>query len=49
MTGKIALVTRADGGLGTHVAKALLDARATIVGLSKDVTRAAIPVYGRGL
>ena len=49
MTGKIALVTGADGGLGTHVTKALMDAGFTVLGLSKDVAGAAIPVYGRGL
>jgi len=49
MTGKIALVTGAGGRLGTHVSKALLDGRVTVVGLSKDVTGATIPVYGRGL
>jgi NAD(P)-dependent dehydrogenase (short-subunit alcohol dehydrogenase family) len=37
MTGKIALVTGANGGLGTHVTKALLDAGATVVGLSPRI------------
>ena len=37
MTGKIALVTGANGGLGVHVTKALLDAGATVVGLSPRI------------
>jgi NAD(P)-dependent dehydrogenase (short-subunit alcohol dehydrogenase family) len=37
MTTKIALVTGANGGLGTHVTKALLDAGATVVGLSPQI------------
>src|SRR5579862_511111 len=37
MTGKIALVTGADGGLGVHVTRALLDAGATVVGLSPRI------------
>jgi NAD(P)-dependent dehydrogenase (short-subunit alcohol dehydrogenase family) len=37
MTGEIALVTGADGGLGTHVTKALLDAGFTVVGLSPRI------------
>jgi NAD(P)-dependent dehydrogenase (short-subunit alcohol dehydrogenase family) len=37
MTGKIALVTGANGGLGTHVTKALLDAGATVVGLAPHI------------
>jgi NAD(P)-dependent dehydrogenase (short-subunit alcohol dehydrogenase family) len=37
MTGKIALVTGASGGLGTHVTKALLDAEFTVVGLSPRI------------
>ena len=37
MTGKIALVTGANGGLGTHVTKALLDAGFTVVGLSPRI------------
>ena len=31
MKGKIALITGADGGLGTFVTQALLDAGATVV------------------
>src|SRR5216684_6106434 len=37
MTGKIALVTGANGGLGVHVKKALLDAGFTVVGLSPRI------------
>jgi NAD(P)-dependent dehydrogenase (short-subunit alcohol dehydrogenase family) len=37
MPGKIALVTGASGGLGTHVTKALLDARFTVIGLSPRI------------
>lgn len=37
MTGKFALITGASGGLGTHVSKALLDAGATVVGLSPNI------------
>jgi NAD(P)-dependent dehydrogenase (short-subunit alcohol dehydrogenase family) len=34
---KIALVTGADGGLGTHVTHTLLDAGATVIGVSRHV------------
>jgi NAD(P)-dependent dehydrogenase (short-subunit alcohol dehydrogenase family) len=37
MPGKIALVTGANGGLGTHVMKALLDAGFTVVGLAPRI------------
>lgn len=37
MKGKIALVTGANGGLGTHVTQALLGAGATVVGLSRKI------------
>ena len=37
MQGKVALVTGANGGLGTHVTKALLDAAFTVVGLSPRI------------
>jgi NAD(P)-dependent dehydrogenase (short-subunit alcohol dehydrogenase family) len=37
MTVKIALVTGANGGLGTHVTKALLDANFTVVGLAPRI------------
>lgn len=37
MKGKIALVTGANGGLGSHVTRALLDAGATVVGVSRKI------------
>jgi NAD(P)-dependent dehydrogenase (short-subunit alcohol dehydrogenase family) len=37
MNSKIALVTGANGGLGTHVTHALLDAGLTVVGLSPKI------------
>ncbi|MFZ0321156.1 MAG: SDR family NAD(P)-dependent oxidoreductase [Candidatus Sulfotelmatobacter sp.] len=37
MTGKTALVTGANGGLGTHVTKALLDSGFTVVGLAPRI------------
>ena len=36
LEGKIALVTGADGGLGTHVTRALLDSGATVIGVSRN-------------
>jgi len=37
MKGKIALVTGANGGLGTYVTKELLDAGAAVVGVSRTI------------
>jgi NAD(P)-dependent dehydrogenase (short-subunit alcohol dehydrogenase family) len=39
MKGKIALVTGANGGLGTHVTRALLDAGGTVIGLSRKIAQ----------
>jgi NAD(P)-dependent dehydrogenase (short-subunit alcohol dehydrogenase family) len=38
---KIALVTGADGGLGTHVTRALLDAGATVIGVSRNAQQSS--------
>jgi len=37
MKGRIVLVTGADGGLGTHVTQAFLDAGATVIGTSRKI------------
>jgi NAD(P)-dependent dehydrogenase (short-subunit alcohol dehydrogenase family) len=37
MNGKVSLVTGADGGLATHVTKAMLDAGFTVIGLAPRV------------
>ena len=37
MTGKVVLVTGANGGLGTSVTQAFLDAEATVVGTSRKI------------
>src|SRR5258708_19878375 len=37
MEGKVVLVTGADGGLGTHVTRAFLDAGASVVGTSPRI------------
>ena len=39
MKGKIALVTGANGGLGNYVTQALLDAGATVVGVSRKISQ----------
>jgi len=41
MNGKVVLVTGADGGLGTHVTLAFLDADATVVGASRTIQQSA--------
>ena len=41
MKGKVVLVTGADGGLGTHVTQAFLDAGATVVGSSRKIRESA--------
>jgi NAD(P)-dependent dehydrogenase (short-subunit alcohol dehydrogenase family) len=40
MKGKIVLVTGANGGLGTHVTQAFLDAGATVIGTSRKIQQA---------
>jgi NAD(P)-dependent dehydrogenase (short-subunit alcohol dehydrogenase family) len=37
MQGKVVLVTGANGGLGTYVTQAFLDARATVIGTSRKI------------
>jgi NAD(P)-dependent dehydrogenase (short-subunit alcohol dehydrogenase family) len=37
MKGKVVLVTGADGGLGTHVTQAFLNAGATVIGTSRKI------------
>ena len=37
MTGKVVLVTGANGGLGTYVTQAFLDAGATVIGTSRKI------------
>lgn len=37
LAGKIALVTGASGGLGAHVTQAMLDAGATVIGVSQKI------------
>jgi NAD(P)-dependent dehydrogenase (short-subunit alcohol dehydrogenase family) len=41
LKGKIALVTGADGGLGTHVTRALLNEGATVIGVSRKAQPAS--------
>jgi NAD(P)-dependent dehydrogenase (short-subunit alcohol dehydrogenase family) len=38
---KIAMVTGADGGLGTHVTRALLDGGATVIGVSRKAQQSS--------
>lgn len=40
MNGKVVLVTGANGGLGTHVTQAFLDAGATVIGTSRAIRQA---------
>jgi NAD(P)-dependent dehydrogenase (short-subunit alcohol dehydrogenase family) len=39
MNGKVVLVTGANGGLGSHVTRAFLDAGATVVGTSRKINQ----------
>src|SRR4051794_10378171 len=41
MKGKIAVVTGANGGLGSHVTQGLLDAGATVIGVSRNIQQSA--------
>ena len=41
MKGKVVLVTGANGGLGTHVTQAFLDAGATVIGTSRNIPQSA--------
>jgi NAD(P)-dependent dehydrogenase (short-subunit alcohol dehydrogenase family) len=43
MKGKVVLVTGANGGLGTHVTRAFLDAGATVVGTSRKIEQREFP------
>ena len=43
LSGKIALVTGANGGLGASVTRALLDAGAGVIGLSRNITQSEFP------
>ena len=39
MTGKVVMVTGANGGLGASVTRALLEAGATVVGVSRHIAQ----------
>jgi NAD(P)-dependent dehydrogenase (short-subunit alcohol dehydrogenase family) len=43
LTGKIALITGANGGLGTAVTRAFLDAGAAVIGLARKIDRSEFP------
>lgn len=42
---KIALVTGADGGVGTHVSRALLDSGATVIGVSRNAQQSSSDTF----
>lgn len=46
MKNKIVLVTGANGGLGTHVTQAFLDAGATVIGTSRKITQSEFKSAG---
>ncbi|MGH9567384.1 MAG: SDR family NAD(P)-dependent oxidoreductase, partial [Candidatus Angelobacter sp.] len=41
MKGKVVLITGADGGLGSHVTRAFLEAGATVIGASRTIQQSA--------
>ena len=43
MKGKVVLVTGANGGLGTHVTQAFLDAGGTVIGTSRNIRQSDFP------